>query len=314
MLEQAGIKSSREQILYNAILNTLSYLCATIAALFIAGRIDRRMIFITASLLFCLEFIIITVLTVNCSKSQYFDHPKINASKATVVFIFLFGLPYSLTFTPLHPIYPVECFSFETRVKRTGFYPIMDSIPRFFSTYITPIGPRRAHWKFYLLYIIRDALIPIVIYLFAVETHGRTLEEHTEIFRVNKDYNPKSSKDFYTEGAGHRVGGDTGGVSKIIVGEDEEAESRHEFVKSVQVEGRKYGTIQAQESLAFVHKCSVTPCYQYVPPKQIFEMKGSRLVAIFAMAVNSQTVCDFTICAAQDKRFTGISAIIKTPS
>jgi hypothetical protein len=37
--------------------------------------------------------------------------------------------------------------------------------------------------KFYLLYIIWDALIPILIYFFAVETHGRTLEELAEIFR-----------------------------------------------------------------------------------------------------------------------------------
>jgi MFS family permease len=144
MLKQAGIKSSREQILYNAILNTLSYPCATFAALFIAGRFGRRTIFITASLLFCLEFIIITALTANYSKPQYIDHPNINASKATMAFIFLFRLTYSLTFTPLHPVYPVECLSFETRAKGAGFYTIMDSISSFFNTYVTPIGLGRA--------------------------------------------------------------------------------------------------------------------------------------------------------------------------
>ncbi|KAL1966253.1 hypothetical protein VTN77DRAFT_4606 [Rasamsonia byssochlamydoides] len=53
----------------------------------------------------------------------------------------------------------------------------------FFNTYVTPIGLKNAQWKFYFLYIIWDALIPIFIYLVFVETHGRTLEELTEIFR-----------------------------------------------------------------------------------------------------------------------------------
>jgi len=38
-------------------------------------------------------------------------------------------------------------------------------------------------WKFYFLYIIWDALIPIFIYFVFVETHGKTLEELTQIFR-----------------------------------------------------------------------------------------------------------------------------------
>jgi hypothetical protein len=38
-------------------------------------------------------------------------------------------------------------------------------------------------WKFYFLYIIWNALIPIFIYFVFVETHGRTLEELTQIFR-----------------------------------------------------------------------------------------------------------------------------------
>ncbi|KAK5045087.1 hypothetical protein LTR84_010235 [Exophiala bonariae] len=184
MLKQAGVKSSREQILYVAILNTLSYPCAAFAAIFIAGRFGRRTIFITASLLFCLEFIIITAMTAIYSKPQYLRHANISASKTIVAFIFLFRLTYSLTFTPLHPVYPIECLSFETRAKGAGFYAIMDSVSTFFNTYVTPIGLGRAGWKFYFLYIIWNALIPIVIYLFAVETHGRTLEELTDIFRA----------------------------------------------------------------------------------------------------------------------------------
>jgi MFS family permease len=144
MLEQAGIKSSREQILYNAILNTLSYPCGAFAALFIAGRFGRRKIFITASYVFCAEFIIVTALTATFSAPQYADNPNTSASKATMAFIFLFRLTYSLTLAPLHPVYPVECFSFETRAKGEGFFTIADNVASFFNTYVTPIGLKHA--------------------------------------------------------------------------------------------------------------------------------------------------------------------------
>jgi hypothetical protein len=151
MLDQAGIKSHKEQILYNAILNTLSYPCGFFAALFIAGRFGRRKLFITASYLFCLEFIIITALTATYSKPQYTEHPNTNASKATMAFIFMFRLTYSLTFTPLHPVYPVECFSFETRAKGEGFFTLADNIASFFNTYVTPIGLGRARQLIWFL-------------------------------------------------------------------------------------------------------------------------------------------------------------------
>jgi MFS family permease len=144
MLEQAGIKSSSEQILYNAILNTFSYPSGAFAALFIAGRFGRRKIFITTSYIFCIQFIIITALTATFSEPQYKDNPNTSASKATMAFIFLFRLTYSLTFTPLHPVYPVECFSFEIRAKGEGFFTIADNIASFFNTYVTPIGLKHA--------------------------------------------------------------------------------------------------------------------------------------------------------------------------
>jgi hypothetical protein len=144
MLDQAGIKSSREQILYNAILNTLAYPCGAFAALFIAGRFGRRQIFITASLIFAVEFVIITTLTGIYSAPQYLAHPNTSASRATVAFIFLFRLTYSLTITPLHPVYPVECFAFESRAKGEGFFTIADGSTSVFNTYVTPIGLKNA--------------------------------------------------------------------------------------------------------------------------------------------------------------------------
>jgi len=66
-----------------------------------------------------------------------------------MAFTFLFRLTYSLTFTPLHPVYPVECFSFETRAKGEGFFTIADNVASFFNTYVTPIGLKHASKNVY---------------------------------------------------------------------------------------------------------------------------------------------------------------------
>lgn len=46
-----------------------------------------------------------------------------NAAAATtsLVFIFVFGAVYSIGFTPLQALYPVEVLSFEMRAKGMGF-------------------------------------------------------------------------------------------------------------------------------------------------------------------------------------------------
>jgi hypothetical protein len=56
------------------------------------------------------------------------------------------------------------------------------SIISFINTYAAPVGITNSHWKFYILYLVVDALGVVTIYFTFVETKGRSLEEIDEIY------------------------------------------------------------------------------------------------------------------------------------
>ena len=56
------------------------------------------------------------------------------------------------------------------------------NIISFINTYAAPVGITNSGWKFYILYLAVDAVGILFIYLFFVETKGRSLEEIDEIF------------------------------------------------------------------------------------------------------------------------------------
>jgi hypothetical protein len=60
------------------------------------------------------------------------------------------------------------------------------NIVSFINTYAAPVGITNSGWKFYILYLVIDALGVVVIYFTFVETKNRTLEEINEIFEDAK--------------------------------------------------------------------------------------------------------------------------------
>lgn len=140
MLDQAGIHSPRTQLLYTAIVNTIAYPCGAFSAMFIAGQMGRRKLMISALCIFTVEFVIITALTATFGEKDGSGSINASGSRATVAMIIIFRLTYALTLTPIHPVYPVECFAYETRAKGEGFYTIMDGAASVFTTYATPVG------------------------------------------------------------------------------------------------------------------------------------------------------------------------------
>ena len=113
LLEQVGIDDTSTQLLYSAILQVLSWICATAGARFTDG-LGRRPVLLVATALFVVEWSIVTALS---SKYGHEDNTNNHGSRAAIAFIYLFGLTYSFAYTPLQALYPVECLPFETRAK-----------------------------------------------------------------------------------------------------------------------------------------------------------------------------------------------------
>lgn len=153
--------------------------------------------------LFVVWWTVITVLS-----SYYGKESNTNAigSGATIAFIYLFGVTYSFSYTPLQALYPVECLKYETRAKGMGVFSFYTNIATLVNSYVIAVIVERINWRFFLIYIAWDILELIVIYflyipLFPpspfvrngsgltdmvysfVETRSRTLEEVNEIFK-----------------------------------------------------------------------------------------------------------------------------------
>lgn len=160
LLDSIGVSDERTQLLYNAILNVLSFIMATIGARYV-DSLGRRNVLLIGTSLFVLWWTIITTLT-----ALYGDEANMNqyGSRSAIAFIYIFGITYSFAYTPLQALYPVECLSYETRAKGMGMYNLFVNIAAFFNTYAIPTVWDKVEWRFYFLYIAWDVFEVVFIY------------------------------------------------------------------------------------------------------------------------------------------------------
>ena len=159
LLTHVGIRDSTTQLLYSAILNILQ-LTTSVCGAFACDRIGRRPVFLTASCIFVILWIIITTLIsylplqdVESGKltGDTEDHAVIG-SKAAIFLIYLFAIIFSFSFTPLQVVYPVECLSYETRAKGMGIYNLIVNIAGFYNAYGIPVVVDKIGFKMYWIY------------------------------------------------------------------------------------------------------------------------------------------------------------------
>ncbi|KAJ7459844.1 general substrate transporter [Mycena latifolia] len=103
-------------------------------------------------------------------------------SNTAIAFLFLFNFFFCATYLPLPAIYPSECMSFENRANGVAMYTFSASLASLVVTYATPIALEKIQWRLYCVFIAWDAFACVLIWFFAVETAGRTLEELDVIF------------------------------------------------------------------------------------------------------------------------------------
>lgn len=180
LLTSIGVKEEQTQLFYNAILNVISFAMATLGARF-TDRLGRRPVLLIGTVAFVVWWSVITTLTAIYGKE---DNPNLAGSRAAIAFIYLFSITYSFSYTPLQALYPVECLSYESRAKGMGIYNLIVNVAGFFNTYAIPTVWERITWQFYFIYIAWDVFEVIFIYLFFVETKGRTLEEINMVFEA----------------------------------------------------------------------------------------------------------------------------------
>ena len=161
LLDNVGVRSEATQLLHNAILTAISF-GAAVSGCLLVDRVGRRTILMIGTGLFVVWWTIVTILS-----SYYGRESNTNTigSGATIAFIYLFGITYSFSYTPLQALYPVECLKYETRAKGMGIFDFFTNIATLFNSYVIAVIIEKISWGFCFLYIAWDILELIVIYL-----------------------------------------------------------------------------------------------------------------------------------------------------
>ena len=130
------------------------------------------------SLIGCLfSYVLLTAFTAVAPQ-----HP--NLAYGTIVSVFLFIIAYAWAWTPLATLYPVECLENRTRIKGSALMFFWLNIATVTNTYGISVGIERLGWKLYLIFLVWLVIEIIVVFLFFVETKGKTLEELRDIFNA----------------------------------------------------------------------------------------------------------------------------------
>ncbi|TIA06958.1 MFS general substrate transporter [Aureobasidium pullulans] len=176
VLTTIGITGVQTQLAINLGLSVFNLLCA-IAGSSVCEKIGRRPSFLISTSIMALLLIIVSALT-----KQFSITPTTASSSAQVVLIFLFYGAYSLVWTPLAYLYPLEVLSFSLRASGMASYNGLCYTAAFFNTYIIPYAMGWSSWGFYLITAGWCFVEVGVMWVYFPETKGMTLEEVDVVF------------------------------------------------------------------------------------------------------------------------------------
>ncbi|KAJ7165683.1 general substrate transporter [Mycena crocata] len=178
MMKNAGVTSPHTQLVYNFANSILSAFGAFLGAS-LTDRIGRRRrLYIGSFVIACL------LATVAALSSKYGKAGNTNTAgaNASIAFIFLFGIVYAFTYTPLQALYCAEVMSQEMRAKGMAVHILISNIAGFINTFANSVGLKNLGWKYYFVFVAWDLVASCLWYFLGVETNGRTLEQLDAIF------------------------------------------------------------------------------------------------------------------------------------
>lgn len=123
------------------------------------------------------SLVIMAVLT-----KLYNGSSNASASGAIVFMVFFFYGCYSMVWTPLSYLYPIEVLSYSLRGNGLSVFNGACYLAAFFNIYVIPYAMDWSGWGFYLISAGWCLLECVVMYIYFPETRNMTLEEIDVIF------------------------------------------------------------------------------------------------------------------------------------
>lgn len=133
---------------------------------------------VCSTVVMSLLLIIVAIIT-----REFGDNPTVSSSAAEVAMIFLFFGVYSLVWTPLATLYPVEVLSYSMRANGISFFSAVCYATAFLNTFAIPYAMNWSAWGFYLITSFWNLLVEVpIMYFYFPATENKTLEEIDIIF------------------------------------------------------------------------------------------------------------------------------------
>lgn len=179
MLQTAGITEEHKVLALNGTNPALNLIAAVIGAR-LSDPIGRRPLLIISIIICSCCFAIITGTSIQATSTG-----NSAAGGASIAFIFIFSITFSVGWTPLQSMYPVENLTTQTRAKGMALAHLASAISGLIIQYSS--GPAFAaigHY-FYLVFVFWDLFEAVFMYFFFVETKDRTLEELEELYQAD---------------------------------------------------------------------------------------------------------------------------------
>ncbi|KDN42656.1 hypothetical protein RSAG8_06613, partial [Rhizoctonia solani AG-8 WAC10335] len=179
VLEQIGIGvDDKAQVQYfNLGMAIYSFIVATTASLFVE-KVGRRKMFLTSNAGMLFAYVLWTTgAGVNAN-----DNSNKNAANLVMAAIFIFNGFYAIAYTPLLVSYTVEITPFAIRAKMFAVMNVAVTASLIFNQYVNPIAQEALKWKYYIVYVAWLCFELGFMWMYAVETKGRSLEETAAMF------------------------------------------------------------------------------------------------------------------------------------
>ncbi|KAF8320426.1 general substrate transporter [Clavulina sp. PMI_390] len=187
ILNGIGITTTFDQTLINGILQIWNFSIAITSSL-VTERFGRRTMFIVSTAGMTVFYMFITVCGGVYQNSLKHDADgnltasNTQAAHTFIAMVFLFNAFYAIAYTPLIVSFSIEILPYRIRAKGMAVFNLSVTAALIFNQYANPIAWAHLNYKYYIVYTVWNFFETIYIYLFAVETKGRTLEETALLF------------------------------------------------------------------------------------------------------------------------------------
>ncbi|KAJ7170699.1 general substrate transporter [Mycena crocata] len=176
VLEGVGIHGTRTKASINAGLQVFNLVVA-VGASFLVDYMGRRTLFIISNSGMLFSFMLWSI-----TEAIFNTMHKAAAAKATIPIIFIFYFFYDLAYTPMLVAYTLEILPYKIRAKGFAVMNLIVFLTSAFNQFVNPWAIDAIGWFYYLVYLGWLAIELVFIFVYVVETKGRTLEETAIIF------------------------------------------------------------------------------------------------------------------------------------